>query len=456
MDRKSFLKISGKLSIASLLFAKNILAESKKKIQQKINTKTDGSMIGFKAEPIKKVKIAIIGLGNRGYSLLHSLRFLIENKQVEIVALSDIIPKKVKKAEAVLKKWQKAKPVSYSKDEKDWKKTAKQDNVDMLLIATPWRYHAEMCIYGMQKGKHIACEVPIALTMKECWEIVKVSEKTRKHCIMLENCCYGYEELFVLNLIEKGVFGELTHAEGAYIHDLRQLLVSKTYYEDQWRIKHHVEKDGNFYTTHGLGPIAYYFRIGRGDTFSHLTSMSSLEKSLSEYAKKKKSSYTDIKCGDMNTTLIKTALGKTIMLQFDVHTGGPYSRINKVQGTKGLHQGYPSRLYIDGKGHSFISRAEYMKYYNKCKNPILKKIESISSKYKVGHGGMDFFMLYRLIDCLNQGIALDMNVYDGVMWSAITPLSILSVANKSMSIDFPDFTNGKWKTHQDLEIMRRI
>jgi hypothetical protein len=262
-------------------------------------------------------------------------------------------------------------------------------------------------------------------------------------------------------MIQEGVFGDITHAEGAYLHDLRALMLHDTYYEGQWRLHEHAERNGNFYTTHGLGPIAFYLGIGRGDTFSHLTSMSSRELNLSIAAKQYNHHIQTYKCGDMNNTMIKTEKGKTILLQFDVHTGRPYSRINKVVGTKAVHDGYPSRLYIEGEkpeywGHNWLKEKEYNEYKNKYQHPIIKKLKTVSQGFKQGHGGMDFVMIYRLARCLNLGLPLDINVYDSVMWSAITPLSELSVAANSQSIIIPDFTGGTWKKENSLEIMREV
>ena len=318
-----------------------------------------------------------------------------------------------------------------------------------------------MSVYAMEKGKHVACEVPVASTLEDCWKLIEVSERKKKHFMMLENCNYNEEELWILNMIQEGVFGDITHTEGAYLHDLRALLLHHSYYEGQWRLHEHAKRDGNFYTTHGLGPIAFYLNIGRGDTFSHLTSMSSRELNLSLAAKQANHSITSFKCGDMNNTMIKTEKGKTILLQFDVHSGRPYSRINKVVGTKAVHDGYPSRLYIDGEkpeywGHNWLKEKEYDRYRNKYQHPIIQKLKSVSQGFKQGHGGMDFVMIYRLIRCMNLGLPLDINLYDSVMWSAITPLSELSVATNSQSIKIPDFTAGTWKKVSRLEIMREI
>jgi predicted dehydrogenase len=313
----------------------------------------------------------------------------------------------------------------------------------------------------MENRKHVGSEVPIASNIEDCWKLIETAERTQKHCMMMENCNYDEEELWVLNMIQEGVFGDITHTEGAYLHDLRALMLHDTYYEGQWRLHEHAERNGNFYTTHGLGPIAFYLEIGRGDTFSHLTSMSSRELGLSIAAKQYKHPIQAYKCGDMNNTLIKTKKGKTILLQFDVHTGRPYSRINKVVGTKAVHDGYPSRLYIEGEkpeywGHNWLKGEAYNEYKSKYQHPIIKKLKTVSQGFKQGHGGMDFIMIYRLIRCLNLGLPLDINVYDSVMWSTITPLSELSVAANSQSIIIPDFTGGTWRKENPLEIMREV
>jgi predicted dehydrogenase len=461
MERKEFLKsIFGASALMALPFSsygENSIAQ----LIKDTSKATEGSHIGFKVDPIKKVRVGIIGLGNRGSSLIEMFQYLIENDYCEIAALSDLTEDKVIKAAEKLAQWQKVKARSYFGSTEKWQDLCKQDNIDLVLICTPWEFHAPMSIYGMNQGKHVASEVPHAYTMDECWELVRTAESAKRHCITLENCCYNDEELFVLNMIENGVFGDISHVEGAYLHDLRAHMLSQDYYQDQWRLKHHINRNGNFYTTHGLGPLSFYLHIGRGDNYSHLTSMSSREFNLSRTAKEMDSKYTEFKCGDMNTTLIKTQKGKSIMLQFDVHTGRPYSRINKVVGSKAVHDGYPSRLFIDSNepvfwGHNWLKEEEYNDYKGKYQHPMIKKLQSVSENFKQGHGGMDFVMIYRLIRCLNLGLPLDINVYDGAMWSAITPLSELSVASKSASVPIPDFTSGKWKENKAFEIMREI
>tara|TARA_B100001540_G_scaffold130125_2_gene115961 strand:+ start:2016 stop:3404 length:1389 start_codon:yes stop_codon:yes gene_type:complete len=433
-------------------------------LQELVNNTTkkiQGNMIGFSSQEIKKVRIGVIGLGNRGSVLIEMLQYLVNKQYAQIIAVSDITKEKTEKAKNTISKWQKASIYCYNKSEESWREMVKREDIDLVIIATPWRMHTPMSLFSMEKGKHVACEVPIAYTLEDCWKLIKTAETTRRHCIMIENCCYNQEELWILNMIQEGIFGDITHTEGAYLHDLRALLLDENYYQDQWRLKQHAIRNGNFYTTHALGPICHYLGIGRGDNFCHLTSMSSRELNLSLAAKQAKHKIQKYKCGDINNTIIKTKKGKTILLQFDVHTGRPYSRINKIIGTNAMHEGYPSRLYIDSKqpkswGHNWLNKKDYKKYRKKYQHPIIKKLETISQEFKQGHGGMDFIMIYRLIRCLNLGLPLDINIYDSVMWSAITPLSELSANNKSQTIDIPDFTNGKWKEKENLEIMRQI
>ena len=463
MKRKDFLQsVLGASAFLGLPFTS--LGADSTTIQDLINNtkrNIDGSMFGFSTDPIQKVRVGIIGLGNRGNTLLEMLQYLVENEMAEVIALSDIKVEKVNKAAEKLAVWQSKKPTLYHKSKIEWEKLAKRDDIDLVIIATPWDLHSPMAIYSMENGKHVGSEVPIASTIEDCWKLIETAERTRKHCMMMENCNYDEEELWVLNMIQEGVFGDITHAEGAYLHDLRALMLHKTYYEGQWRLHEHAERNGNFYTTHGLGPIAFYLGIGRGDTFSHLTSMSSRELNLSIAAKQYNHPIQTYKCGDMNNTMIKTEKGKTILLQFDVHTGRPYSRINKVVGTKAVHDGYPSRLYIEGEkpeywGHNWLKDEAYNEYRSKYQHPIIKKLKTVSQGFKQGHGGMDFVMIYRFVRCLNLGLPLDINVYDSILWSAITPLSELSVAANSQSIIVPDFTGGTWKKKNPLEIMREV
>lgn len=452
MNRKRFLEtIIGASAFATLPYsavANDPLAA--RHLLKEVEKSANGSMVGFATDPIDKVRIGIIGMGNRGSSLLEMLQLMIENGTAEIAAFADINPEKLTKATEKLSAWQKKKPKTYGVSDRDWENLVKQDDVDLVLVTTPWEWHTEMALFAMNNGKHVATEVPMSYSMSDCWEIITTAERTKKHCIMLENCCYNEEELFVLKMIEDGVFGDITHCEGAYLHDLRAHMLDDTYYENQWRIMHHVARDGNLYTTHGLGPISFYLGIGNGDRFEYLTSMSSRELNLSQTAKRMGKDFGEIVCGDMNSTMMKTRKGKTVLLQFDTHTGRPYSRINKVVGTKAVHDGYPSRLFIDSDepvfwGHKWLDEEGYSSYKKKYVHPVIHRLKDISQSFKQGHGGMDFIMMFRLIECLNKGLPLDINVYESVIWSAVTPLSVLSVASDSLPLPFPKFTGDAWK-----------
>jgi len=466
MNRRSFFNLTTKAGLflgltPTLIGCKSQALTQEAQIQDLLTkNKAKGTAISLKTDPIKKVRVGMIGMGNRGSVLIQMFEYLIKNKHAQIMALSDLKEDKVNKNNDYLKSIQQEEASLYFGNEQEWKKLVQRDDIDLLIIATPWNYHAEMSVYGMEQGKHVACEQPMAMTLEDCWRLIEVAERTQKHCMYMENCCFNGEELWVLNMIDQGVFGDLTHAEGAYIHDLRKHMMHETYYEGQWRIKHHETRNGNFYTGHGLGPVSFYMDIGRGDNYDHLVSMSSLEKSLSYGAKKEGFRTTQFACGDMNTTLIKTKKGRTIKLQFDVHTGRPYSRLNNVNGTRAVHQGYPSKLYIADEelqwGHSWLKDEDYKKYRERYDHPLWKKLREQIDANAVGHGGMDFVMIYRLIRCLNEGLPMDINLYDSVLWSAITPLSELSVANESASIKIPDFTGGTWKTARKAEVLRDI
>jgi predicted dehydrogenase len=299
--------------------------------------------------------------------------------------------------------------------------------------------------------------VPIALSLDECWKLIDTSEKTRKHCMMLENCCYDFFEMLTLNMVRNGMFGELIHAEGAYIHDLLDSNFSKTSYSDMWRLKENIKHNGSLYPTHGLGPIAQCLNINRGDKMDHLVSMSSNDFMMADKAKEKAASdpffnqFVGAKYrGNMNTTIIRTNKGKTIMVQHDVTSRRPYSRIHLISGTKGVASKYPSPERV-AFGHEWVKEEELKELYAKYTPPIIKHVGDIAKQIG-GHGGMDFIMDWRLIDCLRNGLPLDQDVYDGVSWSSVMALSEKSVNNQSRTVDIPDFTRGAWKNNKPVNL----
>jgi predicted dehydrogenase len=462
LSRRSFLKISA-LSGAILGISgirctrgKTDVEELIKKISQNVPG-TGESVIGLTAPPIPQVKVGIIGLGNRGTGMTRLVHALFPDK-AKITAICDLLNEKVERTFEYLKE-NGQEPAVYSGTEDAWKEMAERDDIDLVMVFTNWEQHVPMCVYSMQQGKHVAVEVPAACTVEDCWKLVNTAEETQKNCMMLENVCYGSEELWVLNMVKQGVFGTLTYAEAAYIHNLRQMLFGDSYY-NKWRIRHHVKRNGNLYPTHGLGPVAQYMDIDRGDRFEYLVSMSSLQVSLTEHSKTVEPdnefyNRSDFKHGDMNTSLIKTANGRMITLKHDVVTPRPYSRINALAGTKAYHEGYPSRLTIFGKGHRWLDEETYNEYYEKYEHPVWETMREKIEKHG-GHGGMDFVEIYRLIDNLNKGLPLDMDVYDAASWSVVGPLSEISVETGGRPVKFPDFTRSKWQKKRELGILKNV
>jgi len=402
------------------------------------------SMRGVPFERREKVRLGFVGVGGRGSGLL---RDCLGVEGVQVVAVCDVVKEKTARAAERIEKAGQPAPTQYNSGDRDYENLCKRDDIDVVYIATPWNWHVRMAISAMENGKHAAVEVPAAETLEDCWKLVDTSEKTRRHCVMLENCCYGSSEMMVNRMVHDGLFGEITHGEAAYIHDLRSILLADSG-EGLWRRKPHVDRDGNFYPTHGLGPVAWYMDIHRGDRFTRLVSMSSREASLTEYrdrtaaadSPKRREKY---RAGDMNTSLIQTALGRTIMLQHDVVTPRPYDRLNLIAGTKGAFRDYPARIFLDGQegGHDWKTVDAFKEKYE---DPLWKNVGELARKLG-GHGGMDFIMNYRLMQCVKEGLPPDIDVYDAAAWSAPVALSEASVAKKNAPIDFPDFTRGNWK-----------
>jgi len=454
--RRDFLKttmLSGAaLSLSGVpVFGKEIIEYSE---QQAKSTKNK-SMLGFACEPIKTVRIGFIGLGMRGPD---AVRRMMKLEGVEVKALCDLLPERVKGVNDSVVKEGRPAAAEYSGEE-GWKKLCERDDLDLVYTCTPWLLHTPICLYAMNHGKHVVSEVPIALKIKDCWDLVNTSESTKRHCMMLENCCYDFFELATLNMARQGLFGEIIHSECAYIHDLRSLKFDKkTGYQGMWRLKEAVKHTGNLYPTHGLGPVAQIMNINGGDRMEYLTSMSTNQFGMSLYAVDKfgadspeaKEKY---KLGDMNTTLVKTAKGHTIMIQHDTTSPRPYSRIHLLSGTKGMAMKYPQeQLAFDPGAHSFLPKPKYDEYMTKYQHPLSKRIGDLAKKVG-GHGGMDFIMDYRLIYCLRNGLPLDQSVYDGVTWSSIVELSEISTMNKSKSVEVPDFTRGGWKNNKPWPII---
>jgi hypothetical protein len=418
------------------------------------SAKTSFNMCGYAAPKLDTVRVGIVGLGQRGSGAVERLAYI---EGVEITALCDKYPDRVDKAQATLKKMGRPAAKSFSGEE-GYKALCESNDVDLVYTPTPWHMHTPIAVYAMKHGKHAATEVPAAVSMDECWQLVETSEKTRKHCMMLENCCYDFFEILTLNMARNGMFGELLHAEGAYIHDLsKDWLFNKNAYADMWRLKENAKRNGSLYPTHGLGPIAQCLDINRGDRMDYLVSVSTNDFTLGAMASEMAAKDDFFKeyvgknyRGNMNTTTVRTVKGKTMMIQHDVSSPRPYSRIHVLSGTKGAASKWPSPERI-AFGHSWVKPEELKSLYEKYSPPIIKHIGEIAKEVG-GHGGMDFIMDWRLIDCLRNGLPLDQDVYDAASWTAVGLLSEQSVAKRSRSIDVPDFTRGNWKTNKPVNL----
>lgn len=452
-NRRDFLRITGLGGLGmvsgSLLNCKgpgDVLAKNPTRPQQ-------FNMSGYAAPKLETVRIGFIGLGMRGPGAVNRMGQI---EGVEIKALCDLRPEQTEKAKALLEGTSHD-PGLYSGNQNAWKEMVDRNDLDLIYIATPWNWHVPMAVYAMEAGKHAAVEVPAAKTIDECWELVETSERTKKHCMMLENCCYDFFELLTLNMARQDYFGEIIHGEGAYIHNLLDLNFEKNGYQDMWRLRENYERDGNLYPTHGLGPICQIMNINRGDQMDYLTSLSSNDFNMAAKARELAAEdkffepfvEKDYR-GNMNTTMIKTKNGKSIMVQHDVSSPRPYSRIHLISGTEAFARKWPTPERV-ARGHSWLTPEEMKELEDKYTPGIVKKIGEMAKKVG-GHGGMDFIMDWRLIHCLRNGLPLDQDVYDAALWSAITPLSVDSVTNRAQSVDVPDFTRGAWKQNEPVDI----
>lgn len=423
-------------------------------IEEPPRPKGQTHVVGLVAPKIDTVRIGIIGLGMRGISAVE--RF-IHIPGVEIKALCDIRGELCQRAEETLLNAGKKKPTSYYGDEKLWKKVCERDDIDLIYVVTDWENHANIGVYAMQQGKHVAIEVPAAMTLDEIWALVNTSEQTRKHCIQLENCVYDFFEMTTLNMAQQGVFGELLHVEGSYIHYLEEFW---PYYYNNWRLNYNNEHRGDVYPTHGIGPACQLLDIHRGDRMKTLVSMDTKSINGKKFAKKYgvENKETEFQNADHTLTLIQTENGKTLHLQHNVMTPRPYSRMYQLTGTAGFANKYPIEQYcfqptgIDTtlipdhenlNAHQAVSEEIKAKLMQKYKHPIHIELETIA-KQVGGHGGMDFIMDWRLIYCLQNGLPLDMDVYDLAEWCSVIELSRLSIENGNMPVAIPDFTRGYW------------
>jgi predicted dehydrogenase len=404
----------------------------------------------FATPPLDRVRIGFVGIGGMG--TVH-VRNLLQIAGADIRAVCDIVEDKVTRAQDLVEKAGQPRPTGYARGPRDFERMCAEEELDLVYTATPWEWHVPVCVAAMKAGKHAATEVPAAYTLDDCWLLVETAEKTRKHCVLMENCCYDRREMLILHLVRRGMLGELLHGECGYLHDLRSLKFSTTG-EGLWRRAHAMRRNGNLYPTHGLGPIAQCMDINRGDRFDYLVSMSSNSRGLKLYAAEQfppddARRRENFALGDVNVSLIRTVNGKTIYIAHECDNPRPYSRINLVQGTRGVVCGYPDRVHIEGRSGEQWEPLE--KYRDEFEHPLWRA-EQIRTATG-GHGGMDFLEDSRLIQNLRRGAPLDTDVYDAAAWSVVCALTEQSVAHRSRPIDFPDFTRGRWKTTPPIGII---
>ena len=402
----------------------------------------------------KAVRIGLVGVGNRGYG---HVRTLLDVPGVEIPAICDINEANLGRSIAYVEKNGRKKPEGYSSGPEDFRRMVARDDLDAVLTATPWEWHTPVCVAAMKAGKYAATEVPAAITVQECWDLVNTSEQTGKPCMILENVCYYRNVLLVLNLIRQGVLGELLHCEGGYQHDVRAGKIGPTG-DVKWRGMHSVRRNANLYPTHPIGPIAWWLDINRGDRFTYLVSMSSNSRGINDLVRKKfgadhPNARRTYALGDVNTTLIRTERGLTVTLYHDTQLPRPYDLILRVQGTGGIYSGTLDKIYIEGrspmKGTTPLWE-DLEPYYARYEHPLWKALGGPAKQYP--HGPADYIELLQFVKAVRNGTPTPIDVYDAATWSVITPLTEQSVASKSAAVDFPDFTRGKWKTTKRLEL----
>ena len=400
------------------------------------------NVLGLRTEPLETVRIGVVGLGMRGSDAVERLTYV---PGAVITALCDVVPERVAESQAVLEKRGMPAAKEYTGAEDAYKELCKQEDLDLVYICTDWSHHVPVALCAMENGKHTAVEVPAAGTLEDIWNLINTSERTRKHCIMLENCCYDFFEMATLAMVQAGAIGEPIHAEGSYQHNLDPYWKE---YWDNWRLKENQKNRGDLYPTHGLGPVCQVMNIHRGDRMKTLVAMDTKPFNGAKLSEKLYGTPDEtFAAGDQTCTLISTEKGKTILVEHDVMTPRPYSRMYQIVGTEGYAAKYPIPVlcFRDGETREKIYRNDATdEILAQYPVPILTPELEALAKEVGGHGGMDYLMDYRLVYCLRNGLPLDMDVYDLAEWCSVTPLSRLSLENGNMPVEVPDFTRGAW------------
>ncbi|MCB0846629.1 MAG: Gfo/Idh/MocA family oxidoreductase [Bacteroidetes bacterium] len=443
LNRRKFLQTTALAGAGVALTTSQTLASPEKK--------------SFK--PKAKLRIGVMGSGLRGQS---HIDLLLRREDCEVPAIADIDDRMIARTNVLFEKAGAKKPTVYKDGERDYLRMLEKEDLDAVIIATPWRWHTEMAVESMKAGKYVGVEVCGAFSLDECWQLVNTHESTGTHLMFLENVCYRRDVMAVLNMVRQNMFGEMIHLEGGYQHDLREVKFNdgekpygggvefgpKAFHEAKWRTYHSVYRNGDLYPTHGIGPVAQYVNINYGNRFLQLTSMASKARGLHDYiinhpkgGKDHPNAKVEFKLGDKITTNILTQNGETIILHHDTNLPRPYSIGFRVQGTKGIWMDVNESLYIEGisPAHQWEEAESYLKKYD---HPLWKKHEQ--KAVGAGHGGMDYFLVNAFVESAKQNITPPFDVYDAATWLAITPLSEQSIAMGSMPVAFPDFTRGRW------------
>jgi hypothetical protein len=412
-----------------------------------------GSMSGFVAPRLKRVRVGFVGVGARGFYALKRLAFI---PGVDVAAFCDIDEAAMKKCRDFIAQ-KNLSPAREFFGPQAYRDLCQWDGVDVVYACTPWKLHAPVALEAMRCDKHSFVEVPATMDVDGCWELVETSEKTRRHCMMLENCCYGDNEMLALNMCRQGVLGRTVYGEAGYLHSG----VTRGHKVSQFRAEWYQEHRGNYYPTHGLGPVAQYMNINRGDRFDYLNSMET--KSIGDLIREGDPRwngenieiYRKYVIGGYNSSLIRTVNGQMILLNLSCSVPHPYSRINTIQGTHGVFMDYPLRIDIEktpGSGSRDFSEKRTQEYREKYRHPLWRKLGELA-KAAGGHGGMDFLMDLRWVYCLQNGLPLDMDVYDLASWSCLCEITEKSQARRGAPMEIPDFTRGAWKKNAPLGIV---
>ncbi len=413
------------------------------------------NMSGYAAPKISTVRIGIIGTGNRGS---HHGGTISRVSDVEIKAAADVLPERFERIKKNLENTD-HNPEYYYGSQDEWKKLCERKDLDLVLITTPTYMHAEMAVYTMEQGKHVIVEVPAAVTIRECWDIVETSERTRKHCMMMENYSYMPFHITTLNMAKQGFFGDIVHGDGAYNTSKMRNNFSKTMYWNMWWLRMYGTHKGNIYPTHGMGPIAQMMNINRGDQLDFVVSVDSKDFMMKEKAKELAETdpffeeFANMEYrGNMSSMLIKTKQGRTLNIQHDATSPSPHNLIHGVYGTKGAVLYDPAPPRVSTGNHRWADKRTYDELIEKYKPGLLHKFEDfrrgLGADLQSGHGGSDLINVWHIIDCLRSGLPLDQDVYDAAAFSSVVELSEWSVLNNSNSIKIPDFTAGAWKTNK--------